>query len=155
MQHEEDVFWTLYYMMYIKGWRDIYANKSPKLAQIIKDFEAYLIAKVPEVHEHILGEAGFSIAAVFTSQFVTLFIYDLSFEEATSIFELFLLDGEQVIVDLLATFVEKKKHQILQLHEIDLMNYLRKDMVTETLAEHSIVDLLPREPKVQLTPFDG
>jgi hypothetical protein len=30
----------------------------------------------------------------------------LEFEEATRIFELFLLDGEQVIVDLLATFVE-------------------------------------------------
>lgn len=49
-----------------------------------------------------------------------------------------------MIVDLLATFVEKKRDRILEQNEIDLMNYLRKDMVTETLAENSLVNILPR-----------
>jgi len=41
-----------------------------------------------------MAEEGFSIEACFTSQVVTLFIYDVGFEEATKIFELFLIDGE-------------------------------------------------------------
>lgn len=44
-----------------------------------------------------------------------------------------MLDGEQVIVDLLATFVELRASHILTLHELDLMNYLRKGMVEDTL----------------------
>lgn len=66
---------------------------------------------------------------------MTLFIYDCEFEEATRIFEMFLLDGEQVILDLLVTFIEIKTDTILKLNELELINYLRKDMVTETLRE--------------------
>lgn len=55
-----------------------------------------------------MAEEGFTIEACFTSQVVTLFIYDVGFEEATRIFELFLVDGEQIILDLLVTFIEIK-----------------------------------------------
>ena len=48
---------------------------------------------------------------------------------------MFLLDGEQVILDLLVTFIEIKTETILKLYELELINYLRKDMVTETLRE--------------------
>lgn len=40
--------------------------------------------------------------AAFSSQIITLFIYDASPEVALRIFEMFLIDGAQIIVDVLA-----------------------------------------------------
>ena len=68
------------------------------------------------------------MAASFSSQLITLFIYDNDFDAAMRVFELFLLDGEQVLVDLLAGMILHKKHIILSLEDLDLMNYLRKEM---------------------------
>lgn len=52
-------------------------------------------------------------------------------------FEMFLLDGEQVIVDLLVTFIEKQTNRIMKLTDFELMNYLRKEMIIDTLKEYS------------------
>lgn len=49
--------------------------------------------------------------------------------------------------------IEIKTDKILQLEELELMNYLRKDMITETLKEFSLTQILPKRPKVKLTPF--
>jgi len=47
--------------------------------------------------------------ASFTSQIVALFIYDAPFHVAVRIFEMFLLEGEQVVVRLLLRMIEAKK----------------------------------------------
>ena len=49
------------------------------------------------------------MAASFSSQFITLFIYDHDIDSAAKIFELFLLDGEKVLVNLLAGMITHKK----------------------------------------------
>ena len=59
------------------------------------------------------------------------------------IFDLFLLEGEQAIVDLLIGTIELKTEKILTLKEIHLMNYLRKDLIKECFAENTITGLLP------------
>ena len=33
------------------------------------------------------------------------------------------------------------------------MNYLRKDMITESLKQYSLEEILPKKPKVKLTKF--
>ncbi len=154
LQHipdEEDVFWTMVYLMFEKNLRDIYVDASQKIALLIMDFERYLKKHNRPVYDHLMSEEGFTMEVCFTSQIVTLFIYDCEFEEATRIFEMFLLDGEQVILDLLVTFIEVKTDTILKLYELDLINYLRKDMVTETLREFKLNQIIPKKPKVKLT----
>lgn len=47
-----------------------------------------------------------TIEAAFTSHVITLFIYDAPFDLATRIFELFLLEGPQVIVDIAAAMID-------------------------------------------------
>ena len=90
--------------------------------------------------------------ACFSSQIITLFIYDNKRDKAFRIFELFLLEGEQVLVDLIAAMLYEKRRQIVQLEELDLMNYLRKDMVQECFDEMSLEALLNLETgKVKLT----
>ena len=61
------------------------------------------------------------------------------------IFDLFLLEGEQAIVDLLIGTIELKTEKILELNEIFLMNYLRKDMIKECFEENTINGLLPKQ----------
>jgi len=51
--------------------------------------------------------------ASFASQLITLFIYGNDFTAAAKVFELFLLDGEQVLVDMLAGMVLHRKHKIM------------------------------------------
>ena len=51
--------------------------------------------------------------ASFSSQLITLFIYDHDINAAVKVFELFLLDGEKVLVDLLAGMIVHKKAEIL------------------------------------------
>ena len=72
--------------------------------------------------------------ASFSSQLITLFIYGNNFNAATKVFELFLLDGEQVLVDMLAGMIIHKRHTIMALEELELMNYLQKDMAHECLS---------------------
>lgn len=88
------------------------------------------------------------MAASFSSQLITLFIYDNDFKSAVKIFELFLLDGEKVLIDLLAGMILHKKKTILQLDDLELMTYLRKDMVQECLAEMQVFEIL-RHPATQ------
>ena len=82
------------------------------------------------------------MAASFSSQFITLFIYDNDFNAAVKVFELFLVDGEKVLVELLAGMIMHKKATILQLSDLELMTYLRKDMVQECLSQMSIREIL-------------
>ena len=53
------------------------------------------------------------MAASFSSQLITLFIYDHAFDSAVKVFELFLLDGENILVDVLAGMILHRKREIL------------------------------------------
>jgi hypothetical protein len=50
--------------------------------------------EIPELHLHFQHDEYMTMEAAFTSQLITLFIYDASVEVSDRIFELFLLDGE-------------------------------------------------------------
>ena len=66
------------------------------------------------------------------------------------VMDLFMIEGEQVIVDILASMVQLKKKKILMLDELDLMNYLRKDMALECFAEYPMSKFVGMKPIVQL-----
>jgi len=88
------------------------------------------------------------MAASFSSQLITLFIYDHDFDAAIKVFELFLLDGEKVLVDLLAGMIVHKRQELMEYDDLDLMNYLRKGMVAECLSTMSIKDILTHPTQV-------
>ena len=92
-----------------------------------------------------------TLEACFSSQIITLFIYDNDRDKAFRIFELFLLEGEQILMDLIAAMLQIKKKKILTLEELDLMNYLRKDMIHECFNEIELSELLNQRNLVKLT----
>jgi hypothetical protein len=135
---EEDVFWCLIFIMYELDWRSIYYHHSSKIALMLHDLENHLSIHNKEVFHHLDEDEAVTMEASFSSQIITCFIYDVPFPLAMRIFELFLVEGEQVILDLLAGMITLKTDKILQLEEIDLMNYLKKYIVQDCFNEYTI-----------------
>ena len=117
----------------------------------MQDLGKYLKKKNKEVYQHIEKDEVATVEACFSSQIITLFIYDNDREKVFRIFELFLLEGEQVLIDLIASMLNLKKSKIVTLSDLDLMNYLRKDMVHECFNENSLQELLREKNIVNLT----
>ena len=136
--------------MFEKDWRTIFADDAKKVGCLLADLESHLKTHCRKVYRHVLQDEFASWEASFASQIITLFICDYEFEYACRVMDLFMLDGEQVILDILANMVQIKKKKILQLDELELMNYLRKDMAVECFAEYPMSKFVGMRPLVQL-----
>ena len=51
---------------------------------------------------------------------------------------MFLLDGEEFLIKLLVRMIKMKQKKILSLHEIDLLKYIRSDMIAECLKDNEL-----------------
>jgi hypothetical protein len=58
------------------------------------------------------------------------------------IFEMFILDGEQALLRVLYRMLDLKGDKICSLKEVELMIFLRTDIINECIAEHGIASLL-------------
>jgi len=61
------------------------------------------------------------------------------------IFESFILDGEQALLRVLYRMLEMKQHQILQIEEVELILYLRTNIINECIEEEGIEALMDCE----------
>ena len=148
---QEDAFWAFVFLMFERDWRTIFLDDAKKVGYLLADLEAYFKVYCKSVYRHVLNDEFASWEASFTSHLITLFICDNEFEHALRVMDLFMLEGEQILVDILATMVQIKKQKILQLDELELMDYLRKDMAAECFAEYPMDKLLGKHPLVPLT----
>lgn len=73
---------------------------------------------------------------------MTIFIYDCCENIAINIFDVFLLDGEQVIISLLLKMIEKKEQKIYTMEDHDCLQYLRSTMPRECLEEYELMFLM-------------
>lgn len=104
----EEAFWSLVYIMYEHNWREVFNDKTTKLMELLEVIETKLKKKVPKVFKHITMVEDLNIAAVFSSIFITLYVYDVQYEISTRIFEMFLLDGEKFLIKLLIKMIKIK-----------------------------------------------
>ena len=58
------------------------------------------------------------------------------------IFESFILDGEQALLRVLYKMIELKQNKILQMEEIELILYLRTNIMNECIMEYGIETLM-------------
>lgn len=150
IQDEEDALWALVYVMFEKGWRDIFNQTSNKIALVLSSLEDHFEAKFPKLWDRFQTEDCLTVEAAFTSHVITLFIYDAPFEIATRVFELFLVEGPQVIVDICAAMIRETYPMLMEMEELELMSYLRKDIITDVFAKHELKHLLRDMPAVKL-----
>ena len=99
--------------MFARDWRSIFTENARKIEVMMEDLRRYLKSKNKQVYNHIEKDEVATVEACFSSQIITLFIYDNDREKVFRIFELFLLEGEQVLIDLIASMLSLKKQKIL------------------------------------------
>lgn len=115
MPDEEDAFWAFVFVMLEKGWREFFLPNSNRLTMLLGELEEHIVVKHPKLFEHLSEFECFSIEAAFSSHVITLFIYDANLDTSISIFEMFLVFGSQVILDVLAFMVICTESKMLKL----------------------------------------
>lgn len=89
---------------------------------------------MPKVLKHLTQTINIGIAAAFSSLFITLFVYDLPPTQAMRIFEVFMLDGETLLVKFIVRMIKLKEKKILAMNEtVDLLKFIRSEMISECL----------------------
>lgn len=56
-----------------------------------------------------------------------------------------------MIVDLMAAMLECQMAKVMQMEELELMEYLRRGLMAESLQKCSLEQLLKKSPRVKLT----
>ena len=142
IKDEEQVFWCLFSLMQQKWeWRWIYTEGLPKLQSLLQLLEKHLQQEFPLIKKH-LKDNCLEISGTFSPLFMTLFVYMTPFDVATRLFELFLLDGELVLIKLLLKMIEVKQRKILALEDTELQRYMLSGMVIECTRQYDLGRLL-------------
>ena len=110
---QEDAFWAFVFLMFERDWRTLFSDETKKVTYLLKDLDAYFKVNCKSVYRHVQKDEFASWEASFASQLITLFICDYDFKYAQQVMDLFMLEGEQILVDLLANMVQLKKKKIL------------------------------------------
>ena len=83
---------------------------------------------------------------LFSANIQTLFIYDCPEAVAAHIFDIFMMDGEQIIFTLLIKMIEISESTILSITEDDddrdLLEYMRAIMPLDCLRKYPMTTLL-------------
>lgn len=95
----------------------------------------------PRILKH-LNENYLEILGTFSPLFMTLFVYMTPLDVASRLFELFLLDGEKVLLTIIMKMVELKQRKILSLSDLDLQQYMLCGMVKECTNLYTLEKLL-------------
>ena len=90
----------------------------------------------------MLHEIEDSLTPAFSTLIQTVFLYDCPENVASHIFEVFLIDGEQVLITILLKTIELREKKILSLQGIDLLRYVRQDMIQEVIVSTPMMYLL-------------
>lgn len=73
---------------------------------------------------------------------MTLFVYMTPFDVATKLFELFLVDGELVLIRVILKMIELRQKMILGLQDTELQRYMLSGMVAECTHSYSLARLI-------------
>jgi hypothetical protein len=124
------------------NWREIFNHNTSKLIQLLKRIEVLLGKKFPKILKYLKKDTNIDLAAVFSSIFITLFVYDVPHYVATRIFELFLFEGEEVLIRLMFKMIKIKQNKILKMPDLECLHYMRRGMIMECIKEIPLSDLL-------------
>jgi undecaprenyl pyrophosphate phosphatase UppP len=95
----------------------------------------------PKVYQHLTSNY-LEVYGTFSSLFMTLFVYTCPFEQAARLFELFIIDGEMVLIKLLLRMIEVKEKKILSLQDMELQQYMLMGLAKECTSQFQLAKLL-------------
>lgn len=108
-----------------------------------------------DLHKHFKNQ-DIQLLACFSQYFIGIFLYDTPTNIGVRIFDVFLLEGERMLFELLYKMLEIKRRKILDLSSQELYVYLRKKIVKECFEEFSLATLfsLGRQEDLEMDAFN-
>lgn len=145
---EVNAFFIFVYMMKKLEYRHVYDDTLSKLHEHLQIMEENLQTSFPEIYKHMTDVMMVNLDMIFTNIITTIFIADL--QQVTPnisvhIFDIFLIDGESLVFNLLMQFIRMKENEILKKREEDLLMYMRFQLPIDCLLEMPMHDILEFE----------
>ncbi len=117
---EEKTFWLWVHICDSQNWRQLYMRGLGKLIELLKYVQKKVECELPEVHAH-LQKHGINCTMLFEQVFLTLMTNHTPLHATKYIIDFFLLDGEEVIIDILMRMLRLCRHEILEKNTMETL----------------------------------
>ena len=105
------------------GWRNFLKEGFPALFDHLELLEQLVSTSFPDVYEHLTEDQDeLNLSLYFMGIIFTVFVselQDVTPQIAVHIFDVFLVEGESVILTLLINFIKLMETRILEIDELD------------------------------------
>lgn len=119
------------------NWFKLYLPSTPLLFELSNKLMDKIQIEMPHLGKKLIDNEV-ALEPVIASPLLTLFSNILSFSESTHILNMFILDGEEVIIDLLMNVFNKMQTKIMAYDsQFEISKYLSKDVFTQAMKEQS------------------
>ena len=123
--YEKLSFWILVYIFDGLNWRNIFTHDFPKLRSMLTGFEKKLDYSFPEISDHIYYHDA-SLMELFTQPILTLLLNKMPINLTARVLDVFLLDAEKVIFDILLRMILLCKQKIQVIKSREVSNFFDK-----------------------------
>ena len=141
MEDEADAFCLLADILNKFHWRKLYVNGMPKLTECISNLEKRIKNELPKIYKHFI-ENELNMYGPFPHFFITTFLYSVPFNFGVRVFELFLIEGENAIMECIVNMLNIMKDRILEMQFDRLHEYIKSGMANEFYIKYNSIALL-------------
>jgi hypothetical protein len=133
---ERMAFWLMLYVFEELNWREVFGQNFAKLRTLYASFESKIINSSLSRAFDSLREIGISFFDLFSPWFYSLMINKFPLVESPRIVDVFLLETESVLIDLLIRLLTFSKKEIFSLKDKPgkLLSFIQDDMVEYVLS---------------------
>jgi len=153
MYNEVDTFYCFLHIMNDLRWREMFKEGMAGIKMSLSFISETLATTYPDVYNHFIEEMdNADIEPYFIDIVMTAFVFSLmsvSPQIATHIFDVFLIEGERAIFQLIIKFIDLQEKEILHQYEDNLPEYLKKRMPFECLKKYPMYQLLDFEASIE------
>jgi len=114
LHHEYEAFIGFTYVMQELNWRCLYLEKMPKLRNLLKKMSIEIQRCSEDVHQH-LEELNVLQEGAFSQFFIAVCSYNCPLSFAFNVFDLFIIEGEQVLIRLIINSIKMQEETILSM----------------------------------------
>ena len=139
MPSHQSAFWGFVHIMNTLNWREVFLPGTPKLVRMLDSFSRQLESHMLDLYLHFQAQ-GLHIS-VFAQYFLTVFAYKTPPELVVRVMDLFLLEGEQVLFNILIKMLQLKRHKLLCMDFEQIHAYILCSLAEECLKEYHITTL--------------
>jgi hypothetical protein len=117
-------------------WAKMYLSSTPKLFDLSAIIMGRIENELPNLHEH-LSKNEVYLEVLLASPLMTIFTNLLSFSEATHILNLFILDGESFIVELILNIYRNMLPEVLKIEDqFEIQAFMSKEIFEDALMQN-------------------